>query len=70
MKKYCYTFHQFFNYCEMTKQLTEYCNFTSLNPKKNWSGGGGGGGGGGAGARGRLSHHAGKRRRPKCSLDM
>ena len=41
MKKYCYTFHQFFNYCEMTKQLTEYCNFTSLNPKKNWSGGGG-----------------------------
>ena len=69
MKKYCYTFHQFFNYCEMTKQVTEYCNFTSLNPKKNWSAGGGGGGGM-AGARGRLSQHAGKRRRPKCSLDM
>ena len=49
MKKYCYTFHQFFNYCEMTKQLTEYCNFTSLNPKNNWSGGGGGGEGGGGG---------------------
>ena len=65
MKKYCYTFHQFFNCCEMTKQLTEYCNFTSLNPKKTEVGGGGV-----AGAWGRLSQHAGKCRRPKCSLDM
>ena len=30
MKKCCCTFHQFFKYCKITKELTEYCNFTSL----------------------------------------
>ena len=35
MKKYCYTFLQFSStVIKITKQLTEYCNFTSLKPKK------------------------------------
>ena len=38
MKKYCCKFHQFFKYRKTTKQLKEYCNFTSLNQKKNKAG--------------------------------
>ena len=57
MKKCCCTFYQFFKYCKITKKLTEYCNFTLLNPKKTE-------------AVDKLCQHVGKGCCPKCSLAM